>query len=258
MKKLQTVIRKYDRVAVAVSGGPDSAIILREAAAALGANRVLAVTAETGCMPRRRLFVAKRVAELAGVEHIVGSIESLSEEELRHNGPERCAQCRSRVLRYALDEAWVHGCDAVLDGRHAGQDGPAAEAARELPLVSPLLQCKMGEAQLKLLRGDLPPTLPQDKCLYSRVPAGRPIPTELVSRIDSAEEALRSAGYACVQLHYSEEYGFQLVSHDKDFDRIQSGYDAIAPLLQEYGIVESVIPTRASAFFGAGDSMSPI
>lgn len=251
MEKLQSSIKQFDRVAIALSGGADSAIIAREAAAAIGTGRVLAITAQTGCLPGRRLFLARRIAELTGIEHKVLAVESLRGEELRENGPSRCAQCRQRLLQAILDEAWLHGCDAVLDGRHLGDaKRDTFRVAEELTLFSPYCDCGMGEGHLNMLRGDVAPALPEDACLYSRFPMGEPIREDLAYGIDLAETALRAAGFAAVQLHVAK--GGKIRSGDALL--------AVAPrsgmekLLQSWEAVQQTIETHTGKLL----SLSPI
>ena len=47
MEKLSNYLKQYDKLAVALSGGVDSACLLREAVSAIGPSNVLAITAET-------------------------------------------------------------------------------------------------------------------------------------------------------------------------------------------------------------------
>lgn len=249
MEKLQKIIKAYRFVAVAVSGGTDSAIILREAAAALGPNHVLAITVQPGCMPRRRLFVARRVAELSGVEHIVLPVDTLTDSELQQNGSFRCVQCRRWILKAILDEAWARGCDTVLDGRHKGDaQAPAFAVADALSLVSPYCACDMGEAQLNMIRGDAPALLREDSCLYSRIPFGTPISDETIAHIDMAEETLRTAGYAYTQLHVRDG-GVLLVAPRSCLKKLRDSKTEITAILEQSGISENALIMAAEDFF---------
>ncbi|REJ81247.1 MAG: hypothetical protein DWQ29_13805 [Planctomycetota bacterium] len=58
------------RVAVAFSGGVDSAVVAKAAALACGEN-ALAVTAQSPSLAQGELDEARRVAELIGIRHLV-------------------------------------------------------------------------------------------------------------------------------------------------------------------------------------------
>lgn len=249
MEKLRAKMKAFKTVAVAVSGGPDSAMILREAALDLGTHNVLAITVQPGCMPRRRLFVARRVAELAGVEHIILPVDTLTESELKQNSPARCTQCRRWMLKAILDEAWARGYDTVLDGRHKGDaQAPAFAVADALALFSPYCACDLGEAQLKMLRGDLPELLPEDACLYSRIEHGMPISEDMILRIDMAEDALRTAGYNYAQLHVRDGR-LLLVAPNHGMQKLHDDKIAVASILEQAGITQPALVAAAEDFF---------
>lgn len=194
--KLQHYLKQFDRLAVALSGGADSACLLREAAAALGRERVLAITVQTELLPTRRMRMAKRMAELANVEHIILQAEALEEEGIRSNGLTREYFYHRLVMRAVLDEAWVRGCEDIADGMHLDDaQRLAAQAARELQLRSPFAECSMGCFHVAALRKGMgEDTAPGEGSLASRLPQGMPLTFEVLSRIDEAEEELCRLG----------------------------------------------------------------
>lgn len=194
--KLQHYLKQFDRLAVALSGGADSACLLREAAAALGRERVLAITVQTELLPTKRLRMAKRMAELANVEHIILQAEALEEESIRNNGPMRDYFYHRLVMRAVLDEAWVRGCENIAGGLHVDDaQSPAAQAARELQIRSPFAACDMGCFQVAALRKGMgEDAAPGEGSLASRIPQEMPLTFEMLSRIDEAEEELFRLG----------------------------------------------------------------
>ena len=194
--KLQHYLKQFDRLAVALSGGADSACLLREAAAALGRERVLAITVQTELLPTRRLRMAKRMAELANVEHIILQAEALEEEGIRSNGPMQEYFYHRFIMRAVLDEAWVRGCEDIADGLHLDDiQRPAMQAGKELQIRSPFAECSMGGFQVAALRKGMgEDAAPGDGSLASRLPQGMPLTFEMLSRIDEAEEELFRLG----------------------------------------------------------------
>jgi len=194
--KLQHYLKQFDRLAVALSGGADSACLLREAVAALGQERVLAITVQTELLPTKRMRMAKRIAELAGVEHIILQAEALEEAGIRDNGPMRDYYGHRLVMQAVLDEAWVWGCEHVADGLHLDDaERPAAQAGKELRIRSPFAECSMGCFQVAALRKGMGEDAAQGEgSLASRLPQGMPLTLEMLSRIDEAEEELFRLG----------------------------------------------------------------
>ena len=200
--KLQHYLKQFDRLAIALSGGADSACLLREAVAALGANRVLAVIVQTECTPQRRLRMAARIAALADVEHVVLQAEVLHDKSILENGPQRPYFYQRTMLHAALDEAWVRGCEHVADGMHMEETvRQEYQAAAELGVLSPFIACNMGAFQVAALRrGMAEDAVQTGGCLADRIPAGMPLSLELMLRIDEAEEALLQQGFPAARV----------------------------------------------------------
>ncbi len=194
--KLQQYLKQYDRLAVALSGGADSACLLREAAAALGRERVLAITVQTELLPARRLRMAKRIAELADVEHVILQVEALEDDAIRENGPLREYYYHRLILRAVLDEAWVRSCEHVADGLRADESSRAVyKAAEERNVLSPFAVCAMGQFQVAALRKGMAEDAAEGQGnLAQRLPPDMPLTLEMLSRIDEAEEELFRLG----------------------------------------------------------------
>ena len=159
MEKLADFLKQYDKIAVALSGGVDSACLLKEAVSALGPSNVLALTAETDFIPRRELNLAKRIAELAGTEHRIVPVDTLTIPEVVANGPERCYYCKRAIFSALQQEAWLHGCAAIADGTNVDDFDdyrPGLRALEELDIISPFLECGMGKKEIYALSGGLP------------------------------------------------------------------------------------------------------
>ncbi len=194
--KLHQYLKQYDRIAVALSGGADSACLLREAAAALGRERVLAITVQTELLPARRLRMAKRIAKLADVEHVVLQVEALEDDAIRENGPLSEYYYHRLILRAVLDEAWVRCCEHVAHALRADEGSrPCAKASEELNVLSPFAVCGMGQFQVAALRKGMAEDAGEGEGnLAHRLPSGMPLTLEMLSRIDEAEEELFRLG----------------------------------------------------------------
>ncbi|MBN1660328.1 MAG: ATP-dependent sacrificial sulfur transferase LarE [Anaerolineae bacterium] len=196
---LRDILSHYHRVAVAYSGGTDSAYLLAACADILGVERVLALTADSPLMPRAELAAARALARDLGVRHIVLPHDDLAVEGVVANPPDRCYQCKRARFERLLDVARGEGYPPLLHGENADDVGdyrPGSRAAEELGVGAPLRDAGLTKAQIRALsraRGLPTWDRPADACLASRFPYGTRLTREGLARVEAAEEALRAA-----------------------------------------------------------------
>jgi len=194
---LSDVLQAMERVAVAFSGGTDSAYLLAACIDALGADNVVAYTVDSPLLPREELVRARRVAEALGAQHRVLAMDELALPEIVANDGLRCYHCkrhRFEQLRALLGEVGhetvlVHGENAD----DAGDYRPGARAAHELGVRAPLAEVGLSKAEIRELsrqRGLETWDLPAAACLASRVPYGTPLSLKTLQRIQAAEAAV--------------------------------------------------------------------
>ena len=68
-KELEKIIKKYNKIAIAYSGGVDSLYLLNKSIELLGVLNVVAFTLKTPLIPEREFIIAKNQAELRKVKH---------------------------------------------------------------------------------------------------------------------------------------------------------------------------------------------
>ncbi|MEV7067722.1 asparagine synthase-related protein [Streptomyces collinus] len=91
-------MRAIGPVAVAYSGGVDSALVLAAVVRALGLERVLARTAVSESLAAGELPRARRLSDGLGVTHLTPCTGELGRPGYRANGRDRCYFCKSEVL----------------------------------------------------------------------------------------------------------------------------------------------------------------
>ena len=188
-------------VAVALSGGADSAVLLGWAARVKGTNEVLALTGISPFVRRRERRAAARWAAAFGVRHIEVHWDPLGIREVAENPPERCYFCKRALYGLLLPIAKACGAYFVLDGTHLDdlkKDRPGIRAIRELGVLIPFVGAGVGKAWIRGeglealgARGHFFPEAP---CLGARVHYGTPITPERLQRIGRLEELLERAG----------------------------------------------------------------
>jgi uncharacterized protein len=210
-EKLITLLRGYERVAVAFSGGIDSTVVACAAYKALGDGAV-AVTADSASVPRAEIEEAKRLAELIGIRHqVVSTAEFQNPNYLRNDGA-RCYYCKSELYDTILALLPTLGTSIICSGANLDDQGdyrPGLTAAAERQVRHPLQEAGFTKAMVRALaqRWGLPTwDKPASPCLSSRIAPGLPVTPERTARIEAAERYLKSLGLrdGRVRLHEGE------------------------------------------------------
>jgi uncharacterized protein len=207
--KAEEIIKAQGRVAVAFSGGVDSALLLKLCVDALGAGNVLALTAVTSLNPVRELEAARRIAALCGSRLVEVPIDALGVPEVAANPRDRCYHCKRAIFGALKAIAGREGFPALLDGSNASDRGdyrPGKKAAAELGVLSPFDIADITKAEIreKSRALGLPNwDAPAAACLASRIPYGAALTEEALRRVEKAEDALIALGFlGCrVRLH---------------------------------------------------------
>lgn len=238
LKRLQDLIRPFERVIVAFSGGVDSTFLLRVAVDVLGADNVLAVTADSPSVSRLELAEARKLAEQMGARHQVIRTYELDDPRYAENPPERCYFCRLDLNRRLRDMAEEQGYSAVLNGTNADDHGdwrPGMRAADEFGIVSPLADAGITKEDIRRLSREMGlPThdKPANPCLATRIAYGVQITPEVLAQIERAEEYLRGFGLREFRVrHHGDLARLELPPHRiAEFVEPQRGAEVVARL----------------------------
>ena len=196
---LEEFFIKYPRVAVAFSGGVDSAYLLY--AAKKHAAKVRAYYVKSAFQPQFELEDAQRLAVELGVEMSVLRVDALGDENVRANPPNRCYYCKRRIFSAIREQALRDGFEVLLDGTNASDevsDRPGMVALQELSVLSPLRLCGLTKPEIRRLSreaGLFTWDKPAYACLATRIPYGQPLEPRLLERTERAEGFLFSLGF---------------------------------------------------------------
>ncbi|ONI80786.1 TIGR00268 family protein [Saccharothrix sp. ALI-22-I] len=186
-------------VAVAFSGGVDSALVLAAAVRAVGPDAVLAVTADSASLAAAELTDAVAFADRLRVRHLAPATAELDNPDYAANGRDRCYFCKSTVLDTITAVAREHGLHAVATGTNADDARdpfrPGIRAGDEIGVHTPLRALAMTKTDVRAVsrHWNLPTSdKPAMPCLASRVRYGLSITPARLARVERAETAVRA------------------------------------------------------------------
>ncbi|MEU0533266.1 ATP-dependent sacrificial sulfur transferase LarE [Amycolatopsis tolypomycina] len=198
--RLVTHLAGLGRLAVAFSGGADSALVLAAAVRALGPADVLAVTANSASLAAVELADARKIAADLGVRHLTPATGELDEPGYAANGRRRCYFCKTTVLSTIAAVAAGHGFPALATGTNADDAvdpfRPGIRAGDEIGVHTPLRTLGLSKEDVRAIARHWGLTWadkPAAPCLASRVRYGIPITTATLARVERAEAAVRAA-----------------------------------------------------------------
>ncbi|MCX7664442.1 MAG: ATP-dependent sacrificial sulfur transferase LarE [Gemmataceae bacterium] len=202
-------LRNYRGVAVALSGGVDSAVVAQASYLALG-NRAVAFTADSPSVARRDLQDAIAVARQIGIRHeLIQTTEFADENYLRNQG-DRCYYCKSNLYDTLIPLLPQYQLEVICSGANVDDLGdyrPGLTAAAERGVRHPLQELGFRKKEIRDLAQywNLPVfDKPASPCLSSRLAPGLEVTPERTLRVEKAESFLRSLGLADCRVRYHE------------------------------------------------------
>ena len=196
---LQAFFEENPSVAIAFSGGVDSAYLLY--AAKQYARQVKAYYVQTAFQPQFELEDARRMAAQLDVPLQILPVEILCVDAVAENPADRCYHCKTKLFTELWRVARADGFPLLLDGTNASDeegDRPGMRALAELSVRSPLRECGLTKDQIRRLSkeaGLFTHEKPAYACLATRIPTGERITPEKLRRTEIAETYLQSLGF---------------------------------------------------------------
>ena len=232
--RLLDILRACGRVAVAYSGGVDSAVVAKAAQLACG-DKAVAITAVSASLASGEREAAESLAAQIGIRHRVIATDEFSNPDYLKNAPDRCYFCKTelytRLERLLCDGSGaLPEFDVVVNGANLDDRGdyrPRMQAAREHAVRSPLIEAGLNKADVRQLAAhwELPVwDKPATPCLSSRIAYGLAVTPERVERVDRAEQFLRQQ-FGLREFRVRHEAG--------DLARIEVPIDALPRLISD-------------------------
>lgn len=196
---LRLFFKEHPSLALAFSGGTDSAYLLY-AASACGCD-VHAYYASSPFQPAFELEDARRLASFLNAKLTVIPLNVLENETVRKNPKDRCYYCKNAIFSQILKAAAEDGYTTIMDGTNASDDAgdrPGMRALRELRVISPLRECGVTKKALREYSknaGLFTWNKPAYACLATRIPTGIAIEASALKKVEWAETELSRMGF---------------------------------------------------------------
>lgn len=206
---LRNILKSYGKVAVAYSGGCDSNFLFNVAVNTLGKENVLAVLCNGAMMAKDDLNHALNMLE--GYNHEVVDVDVFEVEAFKYNHKDRCYHCKKSVMGNVIEQAKKHGFKYVVDGKNLDDDGgyrPGQLACMELGILSPLHESKLTKHEIRMYSKQLnieTHDKPSNACLATRFDYNTELTAELLSKVDYAENIIRSYGIKNCRLRLQDQ-----------------------------------------------------
>ena len=223
---MQDYFRQNNRIAIAFSGGVDSAYLLAEAVRC-GAD-VKAYYVKSAFQPDFELEDAKHTARSCGAVMTVLSVDILSHKSITSNPPDRCYWCKQQIMGAIRDAAESDGFDLICDGTNASDDvsdRPGCRALSELGIRSPLRECGITKDEIRRRARELGLDVwskPAYACLATRILNGEKITAEKLEITEKAESALFGMGFRDFRVRMTGDSALVQIAngqHDRALER---------------------------------------
>ncbi len=233
---LNDFFSKHKKVALAFSGGTDSAFLLYSAIKN-GAD-VTAYYVSSPFQPQFELQDAKRLAKELNAKLKIINVNLDGHSEILENSPLRCYYCKKNIFSSLIREAKKDGYSVILDGTNASDDiadRPGFKALLEFGVLSPLRECGLTKDEIRKMSkevGLFTFNKPSYSCLATRIPTGNQITNSLLNKIERAENLLFALGFSDFRFRIIDDNSAKIQVQKAEFTKAQDLLNKIRRELQ--------------------------
>ena len=226
----------YSRVAVALSGGVDSAVLLSLAKSSKA--DIKAYFVKSAFQPDFELDDALKICDDT-IPLTVIEIDILSDNVIVSNPENRCYFCKKKIFGEIKKKAEIDGCDIIVDGTNSSDDiceRPGYKALQELEIISPLKAFGFTKQDIRQIAFERKIPVfdkPSYACLATRISYGTKITMEILNKTENAEKEFFALGFKDFRIRYQNGDGKLQIS-EKDMPSVINNRDDILKILKKY------------------------
>ena len=209
-QKLLDAVQSLDSVVIAFSGGVDSSLVAKAASKALPKTKILLVTADSQSLGNGELEKCEELSNEWDLDWTPVQTNEFENSQYLANQSDRCWWCKSALMDQLEPIATKRGANVVLGVNQddLGDHRPGQEAAKSRGARFPLVEAGLTKHDVRELAKEWKLSVwdrPSMPCLSSRIPYETKITVQLLSRVDRAENILRSIGVRDVRVRDYQE-----------------------------------------------------
>lgn len=227
--KLEEFFKKYNKVALAFSGGVDSSFLLYSAVK--NGVDVCVYYVKSNFQPKFEYEDAINLAEKLNANLKVLTADVLKNPNISKNPKDRCYYCKKEIFGKIYEEAKRDGYEILIDGTNfsdAYDDRPGMRAKDELKVLSPLRECQLTKNEIRRLSkeaGLFTWDKPSYSCLATRIKTDVPITTEKLERTEKSEDFLKKLGFS--------DFRVRNINDDAKLEVISTEFDLVIKYREE-------------------------
>ena len=208
LEALFKFIQRFNKVAIAFSGGIDSTFLAAAAEKVLKKDTYL-VTTYSETLSAKEKQDAKDIAERLGLTHVFVKSNELSCPNFVKNDLNRCYHCKKSKLLAIKDWAYEEDIPVILEGTNKDDDlsfRPGQAAIKEIKGVySPLNTIGFTKEEIRAIAKHWHLSTwnkPSNSCLATRIASGLNITKERLKQVEEAEQYLHNLNLTSVRLRH--------------------------------------------------------
>lgn len=262
-ERLEEILVRYGSMAVAYSGGVDSALLAYCASRTLGASALAVIGISPSLSNRERKSAVEFLERHAIPYHCIDT-EELANEGYARNHPDRCYHCKSELFSKLSDIARSRGLRYIAYGENADDAAeyrPGSEAARSRGIVAPLAEAGLGKEAIRRLARGLSLELwdkPASPCLASRIPYYSAVDAGKLEQIERAEDVLKDLGFGVCRVRHHGAVAVIEIPHS-EFARLLEGgmWRRVVEPIKKTGFTYVVLDMEGFRSGKLNDAISP-
>ncbi|MGK0551878.1 ATP-dependent sacrificial sulfur transferase LarE [Enterococcus faecalis] len=204
-------IQKFDKLAIAYSGGIDSSYLLKVALNTLGPENVLAVVVNSELFSDEEFDKAVDLANEMGAKVLGLEMSELSDERIVANNPESWYYSKKLLYRTIRSGVKKEGFDMIADGMIMDDNvdfRPGLRARDEEGIISLLQQAGLYKSEIRELAkaANISNWNKAASCsIASRIPYGSKLTPLSINQVFTSEKYLRSIGFPIVRVRVHQD-----------------------------------------------------